>query len=150
MDVIYQKGRDSKTQEYSIPQHLLSNVDILQDQLKLLEKLNANQKKVVSKNDLSASLQSTNSLEKKTEELPTTSKRLAPSSPISETKNSQRKPKESTRKIEDYISVVAEKGKMAEKLLKAAPYNIFFTAITDSTKTHTQPLTITFQGNLKI
>lgn len=48
--------------------------------------------------------------------------------------------------INKYIPVVLPKGKMLEKLNKAAPYNFFLTAITDSKPTHEEPLTITMQG----
>lgn len=34
---------------------------------------------------------------------------------------------------------------MADKLKKAAPYNMFLTVITDSKPTHNEPLSITFQ-----
>uniref|UniRef100_A0A1B0DJS2 PBZ-type domain-containing protein n=1 Tax=Phlebotomus papatasi TaxID=29031 RepID=A0A1B0DJS2_PHLPP len=50
-----------------------------------------------------------------------------------------------TRNIHDYIKVVLPKGKMAEKLKAAAPYNFFLTTITDSPNTHTESLSITLQ-----
>lgn len=46
----------------------------------------------------------------------------------------------------DIITVLRPEGEMAEKLAKAAPYNIFFTTITASQPTHNQPLSVTFQG----
>lgn len=148
VDEIYRKGRDPHTQEYSIPQHLVSNIDVLRDQLKLLERLNTNEKKLPKNCDVPSSIQLIHLPEQKFEVRPSTSKRPLPSSDSFGTKVSLQKRNENTRKIEDYISVVAEQGKMAEKLLEAAPYNIFFTAITDSVTTHTQPLTITFQGKI--
>ncbi len=53
-----------------------------------------------------------------------------------------------TRDIHQYIAVVNPKGQMKMKLDQAAPYNFFLTTITDSTPTHREPLSITFQGNL--
>ncbi|XP_038113136.1 probable tyrosyl-DNA phosphodiesterase [Culex quinquefasciatus] len=49
------------------------------------------------------------------------------------------------RNIHDYYPVVAPKGKMAAKLAAAAPYNMFFTTITDAPVTHREPLSVTFQ-----
>lgn len=46
----------------------------------------------------------------------------------------------------DIVTVLRPEGEMAEKLAKAAPYNIFFTTITASNPTHNQPLSVTFQG----
>lgn len=45
----------------------------------------------------------------------------------------------------DSFSVVVPRGRMAEKLAAAAPYNFFLTTVTDSEPTHTEPLSITFQ-----
>lgn len=47
--------------------------------------------------------------------------------------------------IHDYVKVVNPKGKMAQKLADARPYNYFLTCITSSPRTHTEPLSITFQ-----
>lgn len=53
-----------------------------------------------------------------------------------------------TRNIHDYISVVNPRGQMAAKLVAAAPYNFFLTTITSSKPTHSEPLSITFQGKV--
>ncbi|XP_055846998.1 probable tyrosyl-DNA phosphodiesterase [Episyrphus balteatus] len=58
--------------------------------------------------------------------------------------NLSKKPK-INRDIKDYIPVVLPKGQAAAKLEKAAPYNMFLTAITNSKPTHSEPLTITLQ-----
>lgn len=47
--------------------------------------------------------------------------------------------------IDDYIKVMAPKGKMAEKLAASRPYNYFLTCITSSPATHSETLSITFQ-----
>lgn len=47
--------------------------------------------------------------------------------------------------IHEYIKVVLPRGKMAEKLAQAAPYNYFLTAITSSKATHNEPQSITLQ-----
>lgn len=52
---------------------------------------------------------------------------------------------EHPRNIRDYIQVVLPRGKMAEKLANAAPYNYFLTAITSSPSTHTERQSITLQ-----
>ncbi|GBP52738.1 Probable tyrosyl-DNA phosphodiesterase [Eumeta japonica] len=50
-----------------------------------------------------------------------------------------------TRKIQDYINVVAPKGRMLEKHQRNAPYYLFYTTITAATETHRQDNSITFQ-----
>lgn len=55
-------------------------------------------------------------------------------------------PRQPVRNIRDYISVVNPRGQMADKLKAAAPYNLFMTTITASKATHSEPLSITFQG----
>lgn len=67
------------------------------------------------------------------------------SSSATNSSTSQQKITEHPRNIRDYIPVVLPRGKMAEKLAKAAPYNYFLTAITSSPRTHTEPLSITLQ-----
>lgn len=47
--------------------------------------------------------------------------------------------------MKKYLPVILLKGKMAEKLKNAAPYNMFLTTVTDSPSTHNDPLSITFQ-----
>lgn len=47
--------------------------------------------------------------------------------------------------IHDFVKVVNPKGKMAQKLADARPYNYFLTCITSSARTHSEPLSITFQ-----
>lgn len=48
--------------------------------------------------------------------------------------------------IHDFFPVVAQKGLFANKLANAAPFNIFYTTITDSPLTHSEPFSVTFQG----
>lgn len=47
--------------------------------------------------------------------------------------------------VQDHIKVIRPKGKMAEKLMEARPYNYFLTCVTSSPQTHNEPLSITFQ-----
>ncbi|XP_050094174.1 probable tyrosyl-DNA phosphodiesterase isoform X2 [Anopheles aquasalis] len=49
------------------------------------------------------------------------------------------------RDINAYFPVVAPRGRMAQKLAAAEPYNFFLTTITDSKPTHSEPLSVTFQ-----
>jgi tyrosyl-DNA phosphodiesterase-1 len=46
--------------------------------------------------------------------------------------------------MKEFLPVVLPKGRMAEKLKNSAPYNIFLTTVTDSPKTHIDPLSVTF------
>lgn len=46
--------------------------------------------------------------------------------------------------LKDFFPLSLPIGRMAEKLKKAAPYNIFFTAVTASPSTHSDPKFITF------
>lgn len=46
--------------------------------------------------------------------------------------------------LKRFIPVVVPRGQMAEKLRKAAPYNIFLTTVTSSSATHSDPLSVTF------
>lgn len=75
----------------------------------------------------------------------------APSPPVeamSQKIQETQQPNYSDEKLEaamkKFLPVIMPKGKMAEKLKIAAPYNIFLTAVTDSPATHTDPLTVTF------
>lgn len=47
--------------------------------------------------------------------------------------------------IHKYIKVVAPKGRMADKLKAAHPFNFFLTSISSSPPTHNEPLSVTFQ-----
>ena len=47
--------------------------------------------------------------------------------------------------IHQFLPVVLPRGQMADKLKKAAPYNIFLTTVTAAPETHSDPLSITFQ-----
>ncbi|XP_068625785.1 probable tyrosyl-DNA phosphodiesterase isoform X3 [Battus philenor] len=49
-----------------------------------------------------------------------------------------------TRRPEQFLKVVLPSGRMAAKHAASAPYHIFYTTISDSKKTHTQPNSITF------
>lgn len=46
--------------------------------------------------------------------------------------------------MKKYLPVIMPKGRISEKLKKAAPYNIFLTTVTDSPNTHSDPLSVTF------
>lgn len=88
----------------------------------------------------SSSMKPSSSPPKKT--LPSTSTSSADTKPTGKPPPNQ---KRNFPKIEDVFKVVAPKGFMAKKLEKAAPYNIFFTTITASKPTHSEPLSVTFQ-----
>lgn len=47
-------------------------------------------------------------------------------------------------KLQEFFPLVLPRGQMSEKLRRAAPYNMFLTAVTASAQTHSQPSFITF------
>nr|XP_034834274.1 probable tyrosyl-DNA phosphodiesterase [Maniola hyperantus] len=49
-----------------------------------------------------------------------------------------------TRRAEDYLKVVLPRGLMRAKHDAAAPYHVFYTAITAAEQTHRQPYSVTF------
>lgn len=71
----------------------------------------------------------------------------APSPPLSE--STQSRAFENEQKLEaamkKLLPVIVPRGKMAEKLKKANPYNVFLTTITAAKETHNEPLSVTFQ-----
>lgn len=50
-------------------------------------------------------------------------------------------------KLKSKLGVLLPKGKMADKLKNAAPYNFFLTTIQDSKDTHADPLCVTLQAS---
>lgn len=48
-------------------------------------------------------------------------------------------------KMHEYLSVILPRGQMADKLKKAAPYNVFLTTVAAAPETHSDPLSVTFQ-----
>lgn len=145
MDVIYAKGFAAGSNEYNIPTKYSS--ELINLQLKLLEKLflKADEQDAFKSSRTSDSKVTTtdiNPVRKETTQLPSTSRAAGSSKDSS---NLAKKQKLNERNIRDYIPVVVEKGRMADKLERAAPYNMFLTAITDSKATHQEPLSITLQ-----
>ncbi|XP_062143181.1 probable tyrosyl-DNA phosphodiesterase [Drosophila sulfurigaster albostrigata] len=147
LDAIYAKGCAAGSAEYDIPSKY-SN-ELINQQLKLLEKLfpkaaketAAPEKPAKPSVALVAPSSAPPACSKPVpKELPTAS-----TSRAADNSNLAKKQKLSERNIRDYIPVVVEKGRMAAKLERAAPYNMFLTAITDSKPTHQEPLSITLQ-----
>ncbi|XP_016955047.1 probable tyrosyl-DNA phosphodiesterase [Drosophila biarmipes] len=148
LDAIYEKGNGSG--DYDIPDKYSS--EMIQAQLKLLEKLfpkaGAKKEKEAnvsgSKPPVTAPITSGSSTSGSSSSNPSgssTSRSAAPQ----DTSSLAKKQKLMAKNIRDYIPVVVEKGGMAKKLERAAPYNMFLTAITDSKPTHSEPLSITLQ-----
>ncbi|XP_013100398.2 probable tyrosyl-DNA phosphodiesterase [Stomoxys calcitrans] len=142
LESIYKRGLDSATQEYIIPSDLLDNVDVILQQLKLMEKIFPKDDSSPKKEQANPQGQGagfTKSEKRDSSPKPSTSRgHSAPDSNLA-------KKQKITRDIKDYIPVVVEKGQMSKKLEAASPYNFFLTAITDSKRTHSEPLTITLQ-----
>ncbi|XP_034668387.1 probable tyrosyl-DNA phosphodiesterase [Drosophila subobscura] len=145
LDAIYEKGNGGG--DYDIPDKYSS--ELIHTQLKLLEKVLPKPAAAKAKESATAAVPEAS------RNAPTTSA-TASSSSSSSTSNSHastsrdssnlaKKQKLAERNIRDYIPVVVEKGGMAKKLERAAPYNMFLTAITDSKPTHQEPLTVTLQ-----
>lgn len=161
VDAIYAKGLQADSNEYDIPTKY--SAELINIQLKLLEKVLPRR---ASKN--SATSKAVNVAPSKPATVaPSKPATVAPSKPATlhaakkeqpapmpstsqaanskDSSNLAKKQKLSERNIRDYIPVVVEKGRMASKLERAAPYNMFLTAITDSKPTHQEPLSITLQ-----
>ncbi|XP_067639085.1 probable tyrosyl-DNA phosphodiesterase [Eurosta solidaginis] len=165
LDTIYANGLDSKTNKYVIPDELFMSAELIETQLKLLEKLfpkpsGSKSSKETTSTDgnslkdgirLDSGSPKPDSVKQSKSPMASTSSKCAspnsckPSSTsVDDSSKFSKKPK-ITKNIKDYIPVVLEKGHAAEKIASAAPYNLFLTAITDSKRTHHEPLTITFQ-----
>jgi len=148
VDAIYEKGNGSG--DYDIPAKYSS--EMIESQLKLLEKLfpktGAKKEKEAnvsgSKPPVTAPIGSGSSTSGSSSTNPSGSS-TSRSAALQDTSNLAKKQKLMAKNIRDYIPVVVEKGGMAKKLERAAPYNMFLTAITDSKPTHSEPLSITLQ-----
>lgn len=148
VDAIYAKGNESG--DYEIPANYSS--EMIHTQLKLLEKLfpkqatNKEQEahSSSSKPAVTAPVASGSSSSGSLDTNPSGSSASRPAA-SQDTSNLAKKQKLNAKNIRDYIPVVIEKGGMAKKLERAAPYNMFLTAITDSKPTHSEPLSITLQ-----
>lgn len=144
LDTIYKSGNGSG--HYDIPTKYSS--ELIQTQLKLLEKLfpkeGATKEKESNRSETKAQATSGASFSGATSSSCSSS---TTSSFIASTQDSSRlaKKQKLAKNIKDYIPVVIEKGGMAKKLERAAPYNLFLTAITDSKPTHSEPLSVTLQ-----
>ncbi|EDW26397.1 GL22360 [Drosophila persimilis] len=144
VDAIYEKGNGGG--DYDIPDKYSS--ELIHTQLKLLEK-------VLPKPATGKAKESSAAVPQAHRNAPSTSDTASSSSFNShastssaaarDTSNLAKKQKLAERNIRDYIPVVVEKGGMAKKLERAAPYNMFLTAITDSKPTHQEPLSVTLQ-----
>ncbi|EDW25319.1 GL26495 [Drosophila persimilis] len=144
LDAIYEKGNGGG--DYDIPDKYSS--ELIHTQLKLLEK-------VLPKPATGKAKESSAAVPQAHRNAPSTSDTASSSSFNShastssaaarDTSNLAKKQKLAERNIRDYIPVVVEKGGMAKKLERAAPYNMFLTAITDSKPTHQEPLSVTLQ-----
>ncbi|XP_017482591.1 PREDICTED: probable tyrosyl-DNA phosphodiesterase [Rhagoletis zephyria] len=166
LDKIYSKGLDPATNNYAIPDEYFMSAELIETQLKLLEKLfpkascsGRGTSEIPTSSNIDGDTIRGRRLDGKAVKPDTAKRSKSPvgststdyalssnassSSPTDKSKLSK-KPK-ITRNIKDYIPVVLEKGHAAEKLERAAPYNFFLTAITDSKLTHHEPLTITLQ-----
>lgn len=169
MHSILQNGyKNESRNEFHIPSDLLIPKEILFEQIKILESefsflIGTASKKVnltpetptpdvinLDEEDSPPKLPSTSIRSKMLSPKPFETVRLTlrepdetPKPVIASTSSNQ--PKQIVKDIKDYVQVVAPKGQMADKLKKAAPYNMFLTVITDSKPTHNEPLSITFQ-----
>lgn len=169
VDAIYAKGLQADSNEYDIPTKY--SAELINIQLKLLEKVlprRASKNSATSKAvNVAPSKPATVAPSKPAIVAPSKPATVAPSKPATlpaakkeqsapmpstsqaanskDSSNLAKKQKLSERNIRDYIPVVVEKGRMASKLERAAPYNMFLTAITDSKPTHQEPLSITLQ-----
>ncbi|XP_037936600.1 probable tyrosyl-DNA phosphodiesterase [Teleopsis dalmanni] len=164
LDKIYEKGINPQTKKYDIPDEYDMSSDIIVLQLKLLEKVFPKAEKKQTKTTttqnttqsqnggyrLGSTKESETVTVTKQDEVERVERNKSPvpstsSAAVKQDNSNLRKKPRIDRNIKDYIAVVLEKGKMAEKLEKSAPYNFFLTAITDCKQTHHEPLTVTLQ-----
>lgn len=152
VDRIYKLGLNPVTKQYNIPKELSSNAETILQQLKLLEKLfpNNDSKLQMKTENPQGSQSFTVDKSRNCDKRSTSSQPTTSTAKESKNDSSLAKKQKITRNIKDYIPVVVEKGKMAQKLEAAAPYNFFLTAITDAKPTHNESLTVTMQGKLSL
>ncbi|XP_064551419.1 probable tyrosyl-DNA phosphodiesterase [Drosophila montana] len=159
LDAIYAKGFKADSNEYDIPGKYSS--ELINIQLKLLEKVfpqlgtkDAKPKPAAASKAAPAAPKpaAVTTVKPAKKEPPaatamaSTSRGVASDQASSkDSSNLAKKQRLNERNIRDYIPVVVEKGRMARKLERAAPYNMFLTAITDSKPTHQEPLSVTLQ-----
>lgn len=161
LDKIIEQNRSSSNYvDYNVPAEFESTKSIVLDQVKIMMDLfpdlkaepNAKKGKTDSDTDTVASSNHNTKVTDLVERAnvivtgPTPSS-STPSSSINTPKAPSLQPSSIANgpRIQDYIQVVLPKGKMAQKLANAHPYNYFLTAITSSPQTHTEPLSITLQ-----
>ncbi|EDW03844.1 probable tyrosyl-DNA phosphodiesterase [Drosophila grimshawi] len=158
LDAIYAQGTKSSSNQYDIPAKYSS--ELINIQLKLLEKLfpqpagKTDDAAHASMPTADAVVPAAKPVKKQppvaaSNSTASTSRDAAAAAEAviaeKDTSNLAKKQKLNARNIRDYIPVVMERGKMAQKLERAAPYNMFLTAITDSKATHGEPLSVTLQ-----
>lgn len=167
--IICQASSDSAN-DYKVPDNMIANKDLILNQIKIINdlfpKMSPPHDAKRSKMDESAKFTKVNSaatvvLEQKLKEnivtstvekeSPKTFSMISTSVDGCSSSNERQQGSSSTMEpkpkinISDYNPVVAPKGKMAEKLKAAHPYNYFLTIIPSSPATHLEPLSITFQ-----
>lgn len=164
--IICQASTDS-TDDYKISDNLIANKDLILSQIKMINdlfpKMSPAPDAKRSKMDVSAKCTTVNSAAVVVPELKgnaVTAKKVEKESskifsmistsvdgcsPSCEVPSSSTREPKSKINISDYNPFVAAKGKMAEKLKAAHPYNYFLTVIPSSPATHSEPLSITFQ-----
>lgn len=130
---------NSTCEQYRIPDQLMSQKDLILDQIKLLNELFPNEpcakKKKNDENQSTVNISKPNFVDNRP-------KPMVVSDQPSSTSQNDTAPKVDILK---YIQVVRPKGLMAQKLAAAAPYNFFLTCISSSPATHAEPLSVTFQ-----
>lgn len=164
LDKIIESNRTANSvQQYNIPSEFLPDKDLILDQIKILNEQFPRQTDIEpaakrTKAEETASVQSnavnSPAVKSKATSTPTNDRsngnneRVASTSaaPVAPSPApSQKATAMPKMNIHDYVKVVNPKGRMAQKLENARPYNYFLTCITSSPKTHTEPLSITFQ-----
>lgn len=136
--IIEENSTVAHIEDYKIPNSYMMQRDLIIDQIKIVDKLfpTSTSEPCTKKNKPGTSQQLTLDGHNKT-------KSSKDSDSVSQTISSN-------INIHEYIKVVVPKGKMAEKLAAARPYNYFLTCIPSSPATHNESLSITFQEILDI
>lgn len=172
MEEIIANGVDENTGEYTIPSSIVAGRDKIKEQLKVLAqqdqqviqkpaKIQKCEDEVKPAKDQPSTSSSTSNssatqsnLQKKQDMKDFFKERAAKfnskdpaemQAPPSPPKRKQINESALEEAMKKYLPVRLPRGKMAEKLKNAAPYNFFLTTVTSAPETHSDPLSITFQ-----
>lgn len=154
LDKIMEQNTANQPDQYVIPDDMAAQKDLILDQIKVINELfpklkteePSAKKNKSDEQDTTISKASASETDgNKFSSQRSTSVNSASASAAASSTSTPHNHSAPTVDIHKYIKVVLPKGKMAEKLRAAHPFNYFLTCIPSSPRTHTEPLSITFQ-----